>query len=91
MNYFELSLKENKIFGAEHGNEKLKIILNIINERSINAENIYFVDDNLDNLESVKDLNIKLFYAMWGYVNTEKNHDPGVEKIYLDHILKRLT
>jgi len=91
LNYFKLCLKENRIFGAEFGNEKSKIILNIMNDTSTNPEDIYFIDDNLDNLKSVKHLNIKLFHAMWGYVNTEESQQSEVEKIYLDNIFPKLT
>ena len=90
MNYFNLPINEDQVFGAENGNDKSIIIANIIGSTSADLENVYFIDDNLDNLKSVKDLNIKLYHAMWGYGHTEGNDDPAIEEIYPDDILQRL-
>ena len=90
MNYFNLPINEDQIFGAENGNDKSIIIANIIGSTSAELKNVYFIDDNLDNLKSVKDLNIKLYHAMWGYGHTEGNDDPVIEEIYPDDILQRL-
>ena len=90
MNHFNLSINEDQIFGAENGNDKSIIITNIIGSTSAELENVYFIDDNLENLKSVKDLNIKLYHAKWGYGNTEGNDDSAIEEIYPDDILQRL-
>ena len=90
MNYFNLPINEDHVFGAENGNDKSIIIANIIGSTSAELKNVYFIDDNLDNLKSVKDLNIKLYHAMWGYGHTEGNDDPAIEEIYPDDILQRL-
>lgn len=90
MNHFNLPVNEDQIFGAENGDDKLSILANIIDKTLVNPENVYFVDDNLDNLISVKDLEIKLYQAMWGYGNLNENDDPTIEKIYPDNILQKL-
>ena len=90
MNHFNLPIDEDQIFGAENGNDKSTIIANIIGSTSAELENVHFIDDNLDNLKSVKNLNIKLYHAMWGYGNTEGNDDSAIEEIYPVDILQRL-
>ena len=90
MNHFDLPIKDNQIFGVEFGTDKSIIIENIIRSTSTKLENVYFIDDNLDNLKSVKDLNIKLYHAMWGYGDTQENDDSNIEKIYPEDILQRL-
>jgi phosphoglycolate phosphatase-like HAD superfamily hydrolase len=90
MDYFKLPINENRIFGAENGNDKSIIIEDIISKTSINPEYIYFIDDIIDNLKSVKYLNIKLYHAMWGYGNTEENNDSIIEEIYSMDMLQGL-
>ena len=90
MNHFNLLVNENQIFGAENGNDKSIIITNIINENSAEPDNVYFIDDNLDNLINVKKIGIKLYLAMWGYGNPDENEDSTIKEIYHDNILQSL-
>lgn len=90
MDYFNLPVNEDQIFGAESGNNKKKIIENIIDKSEVSPENVYFIDDNLDNLISTKDLEIKLYLAMWGYGNLNENDDPSIKKIFSENILQKL-
>ena len=90
MNHFNLPVNENQIFGAENGNDKSIITTNIINENSADPDNVYFIDDNLDNLINVKKIGIKLYLAMWGYGNPDENEDSTIKGIYHDNILQSL-
>ena len=90
LNHFNLKINEDKIYGNENGDDKSIIISNNIISTCSKSENIYFIDDNLDNLKSVKDLNIQLYHAMWGYTNTEGNSDSAIKEIYPNDILRIL-
>ena len=43
MNYFNLPINEDQIFGAENGNDKSIIIANIIGSTLAELENVYFI------------------------------------------------
>jgi len=90
MNYFNLTIKEDQIFGAESGNNKSTIIDSIIDNAKFNPANVCFIDDNLDNLIGTKDLKIKLFLATWGYGNLKNNEDSAIENINPEKILEKL-
>ena len=90
MDFFNLPVNEDHIFGAESGNNKSTIIESIIDKKKLNPESIFFIDDNLENLEGTKNLKIKLFLATWGYGNLNNNNDPDIEEIYPEDILQKL-
>jgi phosphoglycolate phosphatase-like HAD superfamily hydrolase len=67
-----LNVSESKMFTGEQGRTKPDAIRLIIKENKINAEDVFFVDDQLDHLFDVEKTGVRCFWAPWGYEREPK-------------------
>ena len=71
-------INNDNIYGAESFTDKLSVLEEYQAKYNIDPKQMYFLDDNIDNLLSVLKMDINLFIAEWGYVN--KDQLPLVKK-----------
>lgn len=66
------SLNPKDIYGKESGPDKAGIIEKILKKTHVSPKHVFFIDDNCLHFQDVRRLNIKLFFANWGYGDNEK-------------------
>ncbi len=64
-------LEKEKILDLKQFNKKSLGIEYILQKEKISPLELYFLDDNIKHLEEVFHLNIRLFWAQWGYICEE--------------------
>jgi phosphoglycolate phosphatase-like HAD superfamily hydrolase len=73
-----IELPDSVIFGKEYSRPKYETLRQIINDKGLSPVDVYFVEDRLEALESVREQpdlqGIGLYLADWGY-NTQQTRD----------------
>jgi len=72
--YLDLDIEEENIIDMNISTDKVVQMRYIKEKYKIPFNNIYFVDDNLSHLLAVKELQVNVYLAGWGYC-TEKQRD----------------
>ncbi|RQW00807.1 HAD family hydrolase [bacterium] len=67
-----LEIPDSRILTGEKGKTKPEMIGEIVYERGMKAQDILFVDDQLDHLFDVAETGAKCFWASWGYERDPK-------------------
>lgn len=62
-----VGLRNLSIWGKEHGLDKGEQMRDLLHQRGLEASQVCFLDDLLDNLEQVQPTGARLFLADWGY------------------------
>ncbi|MCL2480568.1 MAG: hypothetical protein FWF38_02540 [Spirochaetaceae bacterium] len=75
LDFFGIDFNPHNIYGLESGENKIKIIENILKEKKISPKNSVFIDDYSDTLRAFAANNflkdIHLYLASWGYMFPE--------------------
>ena len=62
-----IDIQRKDIYGRELGKNKNEIFQELSEERKVNLSNIYFVDDNFENVMNAHNIGISARLASWGY------------------------
>lgn len=73
--HFNLDIIENNILGDGYGRDKSRHINEILRRTNVIPSEITFVDDNLEHLNEVKPLGVRLAFASWGYTKIDHPSD----------------
>ncbi|MDL2123259.1 MAG: hypothetical protein LWX51_09270 [Deltaproteobacteria bacterium] len=87
LGYNEMSVADGKILGSDSGMDKDALFHQLSQRHSIRFSNIIFLDDNLSNLLTAKDMGISVFFASWGYsMESEKKqiYEMGIPAVALE-------
>jgi phosphoglycolate phosphatase-like HAD superfamily hydrolase len=63
----EIEIDINKIFGSENNKDKDILFKELMQINKIKPNNLFFIDDSLTNLITIKNLGVNSFFATWGY------------------------
>jgi phosphoglycolate phosphatase-like HAD superfamily hydrolase len=84
LDFFDLPINRDNIFGAEFSTDKKVIIRHILSTNNISAEKLFFIDDNYQHLLDLNGMGIKLFFACWGYGEIQDNTNEDIILLDLD-------
>ena len=62
-----IEIDMNKIFGSENKSDKDVLFKELMHLNNIKPNNLFFIDDNLTNLITIKNLGVNSILATWGY------------------------
>jgi len=68
---YGIHVKDNDIYDNRLGNDKNKKLEMVRKNIGIEFNHIYFIDDQITSLVRAKQLGVKCFLAVWGYVTEE--------------------
>ena len=85
-----MTIDTNRIFAKEFNIEKAKIVKHILDNYEIEKDNAFFIDDNSVNLAELRKLNIRLFFANWGYEEVLKAKKDGIITLDKDDFVNQL-
>ena len=78
LKHLGLKIAEKNIFGKEFSIQKTEIIEHILSKKGIFRERVCLIDDHFAHLMDVAHLEIRLFFATWGYGKPGTSGDMGV-------------
>ncbi len=93
LNSIGLELKEDQINGREFSKEKVEKIKKVIEIFKLKPEEIFFIEDMLQNLQPVLDIGVKGCLVSWGYSNKTQKEEARKLGILIEkpeEIIKRV-
>ncbi len=72
-----ITLVQENLFTADKQRSKRSILLDIQQKHQLPADQIWYVDDQVDTLLKIKDTNIRCVMAEWGY-NDQEQQNKGI-------------
>ena len=88
LNYYNINVNINNIYGSENFSDKDEIFVTIKNKYK--KRNIFFLDDMIENLTIAKKFKIKCMFASWGYAANTELLDADFIQIELSNLNKIL-
>ena len=85
----DIEINSNHIYGIEIDLDKRNLFKKMINDFSLNKEDILFIDDNISNLMKVKKIGILGYLATWGYNSSSdynKAQNNNIPSLKLDDL-----
>lgn len=87
----EIDIIDENMFHASSAHPKKAIIKELLDNRGIQPDQFYFIDDQIDTLIKVKETQVNCLFAKWGYNNPEqldKAEQEGIQATDLKEFLK---